>query len=54
MRRRTMSDGYERPTTLAAAPLDLGSWAGTDYPLAALPCCLVDFTGRFPTLDEDS
>ena len=49
-----MSDGYERPMSLAAAPLDLVSFDDASFPLAALPCLIGHFTGRFPTLDEVS
>jgi hypothetical protein len=49
-----MSDGYERPTTLAAAPLASETWDVASYPLAALPCLVAHLTGRFPTFAEGS
>ncbi len=49
-----MSDGYERPTSLAAAPLDVVSFEDPSCPLTVLPCVVGHLTGRFPTIDEGS
>ncbi len=52
MPRRVMSDGYERPTTLAAIALDYVLSDEPPCPLAALPCHFDYLTGRFPAFAE--
>jgi hypothetical protein len=49
-----MSDGFERPTTLAAAPLELLDSEAMALPLAVLPCAVLNRAGRFPSLPEGS
>ena len=48
-----MSDGFERPTSLAAAPIGLVGFEEIDCPLTVLPCVVGTLTGRFPSPYEE-
>jgi hypothetical protein len=50
--RQTVSDGFEHPVSLAAAPLDHASFGEVSYPLTVLPCLSASFAARFPTITE--
>jgi hypothetical protein len=49
-----MSDGYEAPVSLAAAPLGVLGVEEPACPLAVLPCLVSHLTGRFPAFFEVS
>lgn len=49
-----MSDGFDRPMSLAAAPLGASAFGEDSCPLAVLPCLVMHLTGRFPTFAEES
>jgi len=49
-----MSDVYERPTSLAAAPLEFAPFDDPGCPLLALPCAVAHLTGRYPLIPEGS
>jgi len=49
-----MSDGYERPISLAAAPLEFVAFEDSALPLTVAPCAVASLLRRFPSYPEGS
>jgi len=49
-----MSDGFERPSSLAAAPLEFVAFDAAEIPLTVAPCALASRFTRFVPFPEGS